>query len=148
MRLGRHADQKLVSLDLIHRNQFDLRQKMGTVLRDRFEFSRLEGIREAYAAAFHKNSDHIDAALSDDALDALSAVRNVIVHRAGIADTEYLRRSKHLKLPPANAGAPIHLDGQIVVNLVRPAFACGSKLIGAVDDWISRDSGGPIEAID
>jgi hypothetical protein len=137
---GSTSDSKLVPLDLIQMNQFDLRQCMGTILRGRFEFGRLEGIREAYASAFHKNCGQIDAALGDDALDVLSAVRNVIVHKAGIADAEYLKRTKYLKLPVGKAGigALVPLDGQVVVHLIAPAIASASKLLGAVDDWISH----------
>jgi hypothetical protein len=134
---------KLVPLSFIQMHHFDVRQKMGTILRERFEFGRLDGIREAYASAFHEKSTQIDAALSNNALDSLSAVRNVIVHRAAIADAEYLKRAKRLKvpIPPAGIGAQVPLDGQVVVELIAPAISCASKLIGAVDDWIVQRSG-------
>jgi hypothetical protein len=137
---GERLDSKLVPLSLIQMNKFDLRQKMGTILKERFGFSRLEGIREAYASAFHRNNSQIDAALSDDALDALSAVRNVIVHRAALADTEYFKKARRFKLPigKAGVGALVPLNGEIVVNLIAPAIGCATKLLGAVDDWISN----------
>jgi hypothetical protein len=137
---GGSSDPKLVPLSLIQTNQFDLRNKMGTILKERFAFSRLEGIREAYASAFYKNHSQIDAALSDDALDALSAVRNVIVHRGAIADAEYVKKTQYLKLPigKAGVGAIVPLDGEVVVNLIAPAIGSATKLLGAVDDWISN----------
>jgi len=138
---GKADDSKLVPLSLIQMNQFDLRQKMGTILKERFAFSRLDGIREAYASAFHQNSSEIDKALGDDSLDALSAVRNVIVHKAAIADEEYLKKTKYLKLPigKAGVGAIVPLDGEVVVKLIAPARASATKLLGAVDSWIARE---------
>src|SRR5262249_6801319 len=47
--LSPRGDSKSVPLDLIAIHQFDVRNKMGTILRSRFEFSRLDIIREAYA---------------------------------------------------------------------------------------------------
>jgi hypothetical protein len=137
---GGRDDSKLVPLNLIQMSQFDLRQKMGTILKERFGFSRLEGIREAYASAFHENSSDIDEALSDEALDALSAVRNVIVHKAAIADDEYFKKTKYLKLPigKGGVGAIVPLDGEVVVNLIAPARASAAKLLFAVDDWLAN----------
>ena len=133
------SESKAVPLDLVQMHQFDLREKMGSVLRGRFGFSTLDGIREAYSSAFDRNYTDIDAALSNDALDALSAVRNVIVHRAAIADAEYARRAKYLPLPFRKEGIPIILEGKITVGLIKPAVVCAANLIGAVDDWIAKD---------
>jgi hypothetical protein len=130
---------KSVDLDLIQFHKFDLRNKMGTILRGRYEFSRLSVIRAAYSAAFDVSSAQIDAALKDDSLDALSVVRNVLVHNAAIADQEYVRRSQGLKsLPKAEIGKLLLLDGEIVVSLIKPALLQASRLLGAVDEWLHK----------
>ena len=131
------TESKTVPLNRVQQYQFDLRTKMGTILRDRFNFSRLEGIREAYSVAFFENSTQIDTALSNNALDALSAVRNVIVHRSAIVDLEYRERARNLHIPNAEAGKPLLLDGETVVRLIRPALKCSTNLLSSVDDWIS-----------
>jgi hypothetical protein len=59
---------KSVDLDLIQFHKFDLRDKMGTILRGRYEFSRLSQIREAYSVAFDKDHNQVDAPLKEDAL--------------------------------------------------------------------------------
>jgi hypothetical protein len=84
-------ETKSVPLNLIGMNGFDLRNSMGTVFRRqrRFEFTRLPSIREAYSQAFSVKYGRIDAALGNKSLDCLSAVRNLIVHKASIADAEY-----------------------------------------------------------
>ena len=73
---------------------FDLRSKMGDFLRNHFDFTSLATIRRAYSLAFSdkwKGNDRIvvesiGIALADNALDGLSELRNLIVHRAGIVD--------------------------------------------------------------
>ena len=134
-------EQKSVPIHLIAMNQFDLRSSMGTVFRRqrRFEFIRLSSIREAYSCAFSDKSSRIDAALQSKTLDALSAVRNAIVHRGGYADAEYVRQSTYLKIPKTALGTPIHLDGQIVAALIGDAFAALKNLFIAVDDWIEQN---------
>jgi hypothetical protein len=130
---------KSVDLDLIQFHKFDLRNKMGTILRSRYEFSRLSTIREAYSAAFDTNTAQVDAALKDDSLDALSVVRNVLVHKAAIIDQEYARRAQGLKsLPKVEIGKLLLLDGEIVVSLIKPALIQASRLLGAVDEWLHK----------
>jgi hypothetical protein len=130
---------KSVDLDLIQFHKFDLRNRMGTILRNRYEFSRLSTIREAYSAAFDTNTGQVDAALKDDSLDALNVARNVLVHRAAIVDQEYVRRAQGLKsLPKVEIGRLLKLDGEVVVSLIKPALIQASKLLGAVDEWLYK----------
>jgi hypothetical protein len=109
---------------------------MGTILRDRYNFSRLDGIREAYSAAFFKKSAQVDAALSDKSLDALSSVRNLIFHRSAVVDNEYRDRSKHLSIPRAEVGTTLLIDGETAAKLVRPVLNCSTDLLSSVDNWI------------
>jgi hypothetical protein len=130
-------ESKLVNLNLIEFHRWDLRDKMGTILRRRYSFSRLEGIREAYACAFHEKSEQIDKALSNMSFDALSAVRNVIVHRSGIADDDYVRRTKYLpSIPQMEKGAEILLDGELVAKMMIPIIDNGMHLIKSVDERV------------
>lgn len=141
---GEQIDQiehKVIPIHLLERFQFDPRSHMGTIIRlhRRFEFTKLSSIREAYSCAFSEKAGRIDAALGSKSLDSLSAVRNVVVHKASKADEEYIRKSKLLTdLPKATLGMPIHLDGEIVSKLVRDAVKSSENLIHAVDHWISE----------
>jgi hypothetical protein len=71
---------------------------MGTILRDKFNFTVLDSIRDAYSRAFHKDSKQIEAAISEKSIDALNKVRNLIVHKAGIIDKRYHDETKNLNL--------------------------------------------------
>jgi hypothetical protein len=133
-------ESKSVRLDEISKHEFKIANKMGTILRGRFEFSSLDGIREAYASAFDKGSAEIDRAITDKSLDALSTFRNVIVHRDAVADSEYIKKAKFLTaLPPApRVGHHLLLDGDIVVRLLKPAIAAANQLFIAVDSWLAK----------
>lgn len=125
-----------IGLHLLQRYHYDLRSSMGSVLRSIQRFDRLAGAREAYAQAFYKSYDDIDAALNDRCIDALNATRNLLVHRAGLVDDQYLRKCRYLNIPQAALGEEIVLDGEIVFNLVSPVIETSFKLMSAVDHWV------------
>jgi hypothetical protein len=132
-------ESKSIPLDDISRYGFNVADKMGTILRSKFEFASLDGIREAYGCAFDKRSAQIDTALNDKSLDALSAVRNVIVHRDAHADAEYVQKTKFLtSIPKAEIGKDILLNGEIVVGLLKPAISAANRLLIAVDEWLVK----------
>ncbi len=135
-------ESKFVPLDLIRRFGFDVKIRMGTVLREsRFEFSRLSDIRKAYASAFDIDYSNIDAALSHKSIDALRTVRNLIIHQSGLADEAYLKLIPKLKLPFAGKGRPILLNGPKVIEMISPVIHCSSQLMEAVDNWLIKHSG-------
>ncbi|UCI32533.1 hypothetical protein [Mesorhizobium sp. B4-1-4] len=131
---------KSVPLALVEKHRFDLRSSMGSIFREqrRFEFTRLSSIREAYATAFSEKAGRIDKALGNKALDELSAVRNVMIHRAGFADEEYVAKLRRLDVPKGELGKPILLDGENVAKLIRNAIGASKELIDAVEDWINQ----------
>jgi hypothetical protein len=134
-------ESKSVQLDDISRHRFDVANKMGTILRTKFEFAGLDGIREAYSCAFSEGSAQIDRALKETSLDALSAARNVIVHRDANADSEYVRKTKFLSsIPKAEIGQHILFDGDVVVRLLKPAISAANQLLIAVDDWLAKSA--------
>jgi hypothetical protein len=131
--------QKSVQLSEILRYQFDLREKMGSVHRNQRRFDSLSGIREAYRLAFSRNYEIIDEAVDYNGLDALNAVRNLIVHKAGIVDREYLKRADTLNIPVAEVGKPILLDGNLVMEMMISVISGSNRLIVGVDDWIATN---------
>jgi hypothetical protein len=129
--------EKLVKLDLIRGHDWDTRNKMGSILRDKFSFTTLWGIREAYETAFYKKADDIDRIILDDCFDQLSALRNVIVHKSAIADAEYVRRTKEIpSLPQFQKGDKLQLDGKMVADLVHKSSQKTFGLLYAVDQWL------------
>jgi hypothetical protein len=138
---GLGDQDKKFDLNLVAKHDFDLRSHMGTIFRfeRRFEFTRLSGAREAYMRAFSEKSSRVDTAIASKSIDALSAVRNALLHRAGEADDEYVRQQKILPIPKADKGEKIKLNGQNTSDLIKPAIASSRSLMIAVNDWI-RDN--------
>lgn len=131
------GEDKKIDLSFLQRHNYNLSDKMGDVLSDKYSFDRLEEIRKAYEEAFYCDNQEIETIINDRCLDGLSLTRHVIVHNGGIIDEQFLRRKADL--PEAildEAGKPLPLDGEIVSTLIGPVVRRGWDLIGAVDDWI------------
>jgi hypothetical protein len=97
----------------------------------------LRGIKDAYEAAFYKDSDSIDRIVQSDVFERLSALRNLIVHRSGIADDEYIQRTRETAgLPDLQRGEKLRVDGKMIAELLSGATNQASKLILAVDHWL------------
>lgn len=128
-----------VPLPELIRHEFKIEKRMGSVLKTRRRFDHLPGIREAYALAFFKKSDAIDDLLKYDGLDALNAVRNLLVHRAGVVDYAYERKAKYLAIPQAPVGSTIFLDGEIIKDMITSIIILSMKLVVEVDAWIDEN---------
>jgi hypothetical protein len=69
---------------------------------------------------------------------ALSAVRNAIIHKAGIADKKYIDAvGTFPELNRVGESNPISLDGKIVRNLRNAAINLGTNLLLYIDDVIT-----------
>ena len=94
-REGRGNDKvqsKSIRFDYLAKYNYDLSKNLGTVLLDRFDFTSIGGIREAYSCAFPK-SENIKKALESEKLSELEATRHVIVHNGGIIDSDFCKRT-------------------------------------------------------
>ena len=134
--------------ELTH-GDYDIRNRMGSLLIGRFKFTTLRGIREAYSVAFSEQekrarTTRIDDALAAQSLDALNMVRNLIVHKAGIADAEYEARARNCPLAPQlRAGKAMSFDGEVCQALIVPVVSTGIELVKAIDTWLSLTNPAP-----
>jgi hypothetical protein len=136
------GESRKVDLSAIHtitEGACDLSGLMGTLLRANgsFSFASLDGIRAAYSVAFHGSKvRRVENALACRALDALSAVRNAIVHKAGKADQEYLDETVGVPRAPrvATVNDKIPLNGEIVWEIVSPVLQRSISLIDSVNE--------------
>ena len=134
-------DIKLGAIVKATKGTFDLRGRMGTLLRSRLAFDSLGGIRESFSRAFWTEHDGVDAALSDRWLDALSLVRNVVVHNAGVADDEYATKCGSLpRIPRLAAGDRLKIDGPLTRRLIFRAERRTIDLFEAVDKWLTDNA--------
>ena len=59
------GDDKKIDLSWLHRYDYDLSNKMGEVLRKKYNFDKLEEMKEAYEAAFSEDAQQIIAIISN-----------------------------------------------------------------------------------
>jgi hypothetical protein len=136
------VDQKqemMVPLSTLGKHGFNVSDQMGAILRGRFNFSKLEGIREAYIRAFGNDNfgKPILEHLGNDCLDSISEVRHLIVHKSGKVDEKFVAALKEdSRFASLKEKDDIFLDGPLVKSLIDPAIACASKLCKSVDNWI------------
>ena len=131
---------ELIKLSMIAGNGWDLRNKMGTILRRRKSFTTLDGIRIAYSEAFSKQYKSIDATLHNSCFDELSTIRNIIVHKGSKADDKYLECSKRMSsLPKAQHGEKIFIDGGYLSYLISEVINNSLSLLMSIDDWIKSN---------
>jgi hypothetical protein len=112
----------------------------GTHQRDNFVFfDSLMKMRAAYSCAFSVPSASIDDALCDQSLEALALVRNLLLHKAGIADDRYVKSALAIPgCPQIKIGDPIPLQGDLVAGLIKPVVGASMKLISAIDAEVLR----------
>jgi hypothetical protein len=124
-------ETRSVSVGLLAKHGFDIRGKLGTLLKPKFDFAGVSGIRKAYAAAFGDKLP-LDSILGDDNLYGLEVVRHAIVHRAGIADELYLKRT-HSTIA---LGAPIEVDDKMYMAFLRASVNVGCSLLEHIDRYL------------
>ncbi len=130
--------RKHISVGLLARHGFDLRNRVGTVLKSRFDFTNSSGIRLAFRASFGEAED-LKMALENPNLSRLEASRHVIVHRGGIVDEEFRNRTG----TSAPVGAPFPFEGDTVARYLLAAAECGTKLLSACDNWLTHNPPSP-----
>lgn len=122
----------------MQREGYDLRNKMGTLLRGKVDFTLLNESRDAYARAFSLDYTEIDEAITSLSLDAVSVLRNLIVHKSGKCDEEYQRRQQGIPaLPQLEIGQTLELNGELIAWTLHDMVETAAKLIRAVDSWIA-----------
>jgi hypothetical protein len=134
----RGDEPKSLPLPILQKYRYDLSSHMGTILKDRYPFDRLEGIQRAYSDAAFEDDQKILGLILRSELQVLAAIRNALIHNGGIIDEEYLKHRKILPSPAVGAvGTPIALDGEIVAAVVIPVVQIAGQLIAVIDDWLS-----------
>jgi hypothetical protein len=135
---GGGITSKQVSVGLLAKHGFDLRDKIGTIIAERYDFTGTEGMRTAYSAAFGKE-EIIESVLSSDQLNRLEAIRHLIAHRAGLVDEEFLRRTGDRQ----TVGLALSINEKAMYELINSAINATTTIIRHVD---ARIHGGSSEA--
>ncbi len=123
---------KYVSLESLGKYNYDVSKKVGSLLINKFDFSSVNGIREAYRCAFPR-SITIKNALENKDLADLEVRRHVIVHNAGVIDEEYCKRTRTNK---AQIGTKLEIGAEGLVYFGNLVIDTVVQLIGAVSTYV------------
>jgi hypothetical protein len=97
---------KTISIELLGKYDFNLNNKLGEILSDKFDFTSCSGIKKAFIALDKKKKDNL-IFLDNPIAYKLEITRNLIVHNAGIIDNEYLKKTS---IPNQTFGELIDLN--------------------------------------
>jgi hypothetical protein len=136
-------DGKQVSVRLLSKYGFDLRQKMGDILRPKFDFTGVSGQLRAFTAAFGQ-ANELSSIFSDKSLSELEATRHVIAHRAAVADEEFIKRTGS-QLPVGNK---ISMEPARAVHFLNAVLLSGCRLLSFVDGAIGSQSSPAVPGAD
>jgi|SRR5579864_5387252 len=119
---------------------FDLDKSMGTLLRDKWKFSKRNEAEEAYLKAFGRTErESLKAILRSDDIQWIAATRNALVHNAGRADAEFVASVKrHPVLNQVKEGEEIPLNGELVGSLIGNANKRAVELVMFVSKWLEK----------
>jgi hypothetical protein len=122
--------------------EFDSQKCMGTALREmgKWDFANRMKAGEAYSKVFRDSATDLDAFFGSDDLRWVAAIRNTLVHNAGIADAEFVKLAKrHPTLGAVKENQAIPIDGMLMLETLRAACIHGVGLIRWVDEWMKRN---------
>lgn len=123
----KRLDIERISLELLSEYDFNVANRMGTMVVQQHDFSNLSLIRSLYEAIFPK-SKAIHVALKQSALWVLYKRRNLLVHRRGVADKKYIEETgermsigEKLVIRPEDARAAVILAAEVGSAILRKA---------------------------
>jgi hypothetical protein len=136
------AQEKSIHLHKLAKYGYDLRNKMGFLLRDekKVQFDQLSYLKAAYKDAFGERSEELFLRYQD--LSLIEALRNLFAHRGGIIDENFLKRTKKRKeFGDLSKGAELHLNRSMLQSLVDTTIKCCIELVGLVDGEVMISEG-------
>ncbi len=123
---------------LLARYDYNLKNRMGTLLRKKWDFARRDRAIDAYQRASGKKNASLDAIFGNKNLGWLAALRNAIIHNAGVADDEFVTLMRgHSFFGQLAEGDRIQVDGKLVSEFVNTVVEQGVNLIGFVNEKMS-----------
>jgi hypothetical protein len=135
---GEKDEPRKIDMSFVERHNYDLSKAMGTVLKSRYKFTNITSTKLAYQHAFPAVFEKIDSIILPE-MEILECLRNLLVHRSGVVDEQFLERVKNMPVfPPIQAGETLCVNGGMVSALLNVTIKSGDALFRAVDDWLAE----------
>ena len=113
-----------ITVKMLYESPYDVRAEIGSFLREtrRVSFQTLDNIKSAYAMAFGQDVVDLFPTIDGGFIEALCACRNIIAHKAGRADSEFLRKVERFpEFSECKLHQPVFLDGELVSKMLNAA---------------------------
>jgi hypothetical protein len=121
-----------LKIGLLAKYDFNLQNKLGTVLSEKCSFKTVDGIGKAYKVAFGWKAGW-PAFPDPAALRRVEWKRHAIVHRGGMIDSEYASKAD---LDESVVGKPLELTSEAAVADINTIQVQGGKLISGLLLWL------------
>ncbi|MDB5346117.1 MAG: hypothetical protein JWP89_4494 [Schlesneria sp.] len=118
---------------------FDFSKGMGILCREqkKWSFDRRDKAADAYYKIFKDDKPRLVSIFEDNELRLLAAVRNNLIHNAGVVDKEFETLAKnHTLLGNLKLGEAVPLTGDRVAKMINIADEQGGLLIDFVNGWL------------
>jgi len=124
---------RYISLDYLAKYGYNISAKLGSVLVSKFDFTSVNGIKEAYSCAFPKSANMRDA-LDNKGIIGLEATRSVVVHNAGVVDEDFCKKVNASK---PEIGKRLQLNSHKLCYYADSSIEAGVSVITAVSAIVS-----------
>jgi hypothetical protein len=131
-----------IPINLLRQWNYNVRNRMGSLVRSKWIFTRRREALDAYVKAFGKTErQRFETIFESDGLKWLAATRHCLVHRGGIADPDFRKQvTGHRVLAAIKERFPIVLSGDLVREFVEDVVRQGTALITFVDEWLTNNA--------
>jgi hypothetical protein len=133
--------EEVLTTEKLRSLENDVRVSPGSFLKEtgQVSFQKLELIRRYYVLAFGDEFKTLFDDVDGGYICALSAVRNVLTHRAGLADKRFVEQAggRFSEFNAVKSGETILLDGELVQKLKLAAANVGAEMIVRIDNLLS-----------
>ena len=119
---------KQIQVGLLARHDFNISNKVGTLLVSKYKFSNVAGMKEAYLAAFG-TSPAFHTLFDSTELVMLEKYRHLILHKASKIDQKF----KNETACEQDVGEELIADPKTVTRLIQQAITAGTRLIVLAD---------------
>jgi hypothetical protein len=119
---------RYISLDYLAKHGYNISSTLGSALSSKFDFTSVNGIKEAYSCAFPKSANIRDA-LDNKGIIGLEATRNVVVHNAGVVDEAFCKKMNASK---SEIGERLQLNSHKLCDYGNSSIDVGLRVMTAV----------------
>ena len=127
---------KNISISLLAKYDFNISKIVGQIMNSKFDFTNISGIKKAFQALLDESNISLKS-LDEKYLNQLEITRHLIVHKAGIIDENYLKRT--IKTDE-NIGELINLSEEEMRNFGNSCISPIIELVKDLDNMILNNS--------